>query len=177
MTDLLDPDLLCAVDALKGQTFDGDVWRVTWAVRKPLIGNAGGGRWSPDNRFEALYTSLTEDGALSEVYYHLSRAPVMPSSSMELSRLNVTLDNVLVLNEKQLIQLGVENPMASRLANNHSQAIGEAAYMLDYQGLIIPSARWDCNNLMLFIERIDINEQIELLGTNDVNWPAWREKL
>lgn len=176
MADLLDPELLSAVDALRGQAFNGDIWRVTWAGRNPLAGNASGGRWSPDGRFEVLYTSLNADGAMAEVYYHLSRAPVMSSSHMRLNRLKISLDNALVLDVAQLKALGVDDPLASRLDNDRTQAVGEAAFMMDYQGLIVPSARWKCSNLVLFIERIDLNEHIELLEESDVNWPAWREK-
>jgi hypothetical protein len=68
MADLLNPELLSAVDALNGQAFNGDIWRVTWAGRNPLTGNVGGGRWSPDGRFEVLYTSLNADGAMAEVH-------------------------------------------------------------------------------------------------------------
>ncbi len=176
MADLLNPELLSAVDALNGQAFNGDIWRVTWAGRNPLTGNVSGGRWSPDGHFEVLYTSLNADGALAEVYYHLSRAPVMSSSHMRLNRLRISLDSVLVLNAVQLKSLGVDDPLASRVDYERTQAVGESVYMMDYQGLIVPSARWECNNLVLFIDRIDLNEHIELLGKSDVNWPAWREK-
>jgi len=177
VSDLLNPELLSAVDALSGQAFNGDIWRVTWTGRNPLVGSVGGGRWSPVGRFEVLYTSLKADGAMAEVYYHLSRAPVMSSSHMRLNRLNVSLDNALVLDVTQLKTLGVNDPLASRVDYELTQAVGEAAYMMDYQGLIVPSARWECNNLLLFIERIDLNEHIELLKESDINWPAWREKL
>jgi len=176
MADLLNPELLSAIDALSGQAFKGDIWRVTWAGRNPLAGNASGGRWSPDGRFEVLYTSLNADGALAEVYCHLSRAPVMSSSHMRLNRLKMSLDNALILDAAQLKALGVNDPLASRVDYELTQAVGEAAYMMDYQGLIVPSARWECNNLVLFMERIDLNEHIELLEQSDVNWPAWREK-
>jgi len=176
MPDLLNPELLSAVDALSGQAFNGDIWRVTWAGRNPLVGSVGGGRWSPDGRFEVLYTSLKADGAMAEVYYHLSRAPVMSSSHMRLNRLKISLDNALVLDAAQLKALGVNDPLASRVDYVLTQAVGEAAYMMDYQGLIVPSARWECNNLVLFIERIDLNEHIELLEDSDINWPAWREQ-
>lgn len=176
MADLLDPELLSAIDALAGEEFHDKVWRVTWASRDPLAGNAGGGRWSPDGRFETLYTSLEADGALAEAYYHLSRAPVMSSSHMRLNQLRVSLKNLLVLDAAQLNVLGIEDPLASRLDSDRSQAVGEAAFMLDYQGLIVPSARADAGNLVLFVERIDLNEDIELLKASDVNWPAWKER-
>ena len=177
MADLLDPDLLSAVDAFSGQVFEGEIWRVTWASRDPLAGNEGGGRWSPDGRFEVLYTSTEADGALAEVYYHLSRAPVVSSSNMRLNRLKTRLDNVLVLDATQLSALGIDDPLASRMDGNRSQAVGEAAYMMDYQGLIVPSARWECNNLVLFLDRLDLNEHIELIEALEVNWPAWKERL
>ncbi len=91
VTTILDPELLSAVDALEPSKYQGEVWRVTWAARDPLAGNTAGGRWSPDGRFEVLYTSLKSDGALAEAYYHLSRAPVMSSSHMRINRLCIFL--------------------------------------------------------------------------------------
>lgn len=176
MADLLDPDLLSAIDAFNAQAFTGSAWRVTWASRDPLAGNEGGGRWSPDGRFETLYTSLESNGALAEAYYHLSRAPVMSSSHMRLNQLNIVLDNVLMLTVGQLRELGVEDPFASRTDSVQSRTIGEAAFMLDFQGMIVPSARWPCNNLVLFVERIDFNKNIRLQYQTGVNWPAWRER-
>ena len=175
MTNILDPELLSAVDALDSSKYEGEVWRVTWAARDPLAGNAASGRWSPDGRFEALYTSLESNGALSEAYYHLSRAPVMSSSHMRINRLQVSLESVLSLNSNQLKALGIDEPLASKIDIARSQEIGDAAYMMDYQGLIVPSARWNCNNLMVFMDRIDLNTQIELIDYSEVNWPAWKE--
>lgn len=176
MADLLDPDLLSGIDAIPGQAFSSSVWRVTWASRNPLAGNEGGGRCSPDGRFEVLYTSLESDGALAEAYYHLSRAPVMSSSHMRLNQLSVTLKNVLTLTTEQLRELGVDDPLASRIDSHQGRAVGEAAFMLDFQGLIVPSARWDCNNLVLFVARIEMNKDIHLQNQGEVNWPAWRER-
>ncbi|MEX2124524.1 MAG: RES family NAD+ phosphorylase [Woeseia sp.] len=176
MADLLDPDLLSAIDAIPGRAFSGSVRRVTWASRDPLAANHGGGRWSPDGRFEVLYTSLEADGALAEVYYHLSRAPVMSSSHMRLNQLNATLKNVLALTTEQLRELGVDDPLASRIDSHQGRAVGEAAFMLDFQGLIVPSARWDCNNLVLFTDRIELNKDIHLQHQAEINWPAWRER-
>ena len=178
MGDLLDPELLDAIDALKGSAFKGEVWCVTWATRDPLASNTAGGRWSPDGRFEVLYTSLEPDGAMAETYYHLSRAPVVSSFHMHLNHLSVVLENVLRLNSDQLIDLGIEEPFASRLNSDRSQSIGETAFMLDYQGLIVPSARWGCDNLVIFIDqkKFDLNEHIEFIDASEVNWPAWKER-
>ncbi|NND00385.1 MAG: RES family NAD+ phosphorylase [Gammaproteobacteria bacterium] len=173
---MLDPEILDTLDKFSGEPFKAKVWRVTWASRNPLAGGVGGGRWSPPNQFEALYTSLHSDGALAEAYYHLSRAPVLSSSSMKINQIAVKLDNVISLSIKQLNRLGLEDPLASRIDVRLTQPIAEAAHLLDYQGLIVPSARFDCNNLVIFLDRINLDTQIKISKSDDVNWPAWREK-
>lgn len=176
MAGLLDPALLDGLDRLDSRRFHGQVWRVTWATRNPLAGNSAGGRWSPAGRFDVLYASLQKDGALAEAYYHLSRAPVMSSSHVRLNQLFVSLDNVLELDVNRLAALGVDDPLASRPNNTLAQSIGQAAFMLDYQGLLVPSARWDCDNLVVFLDHrsIDIDKHLLFKNATDVNWPAWR---
>lgn len=178
MAGLLDPALLDALDSLQGRRLRREAWRVTWAARNPLTGNSAGGRWSPAGRFDVLYTSLRRDGALAEAYHHLSRAPVMSSSHMLLNRLSVSLDNVLELDADRLKTLGMEAPLASRPRNNLGQAIGEAAFMLGHDGLLVPSARWDCRNLVVFLgpAPIDAGARLSFREAMDVNWPAWKEE-
>ncbi len=178
MAGFLDPALLDALHDLEGRRFKGEMWRVTWATRNPLTATSVGGRWSPSGRFDVLYTSLQENGALAEAYHHLSRAPVMSSSHMLLNKLFVSLDNVLELDVDQLKGLGMEDPLASRPRNNVGQSIGEAAFMLDYDGLLVPGAQWDCCNLVVFLNHtsFDINERLSFEQAVDVNWPAWREQ-
>jgi len=173
---VLDPEILEKLDTYSGEAFKGKVWRVTWASRNPLAGGAGGGRWSPPNEFEALYTSLKSDGALAEAYYHLSRAPVFSSSSMKINQITVKLKNVLCLNTKRLSDLGLDDPLASRIDLGLTQPIAQAAHLLDYEGMLVPSARHDGDNLVIFLDRINADIQLDLTKSDDVNWPAWREK-
>ncbi|MDA0823074.1 MAG: RES family NAD+ phosphorylase [Proteobacteria bacterium] len=175
MRDILDAQLLDALDAIQGEIFEGEVWRATWATRDPLAGSSAGGRWSPDNSFDALYTSLERDGALAEIYYHLSRAPVFSSSHTYINKIAVSLSSVLRSSVEQIQKIGVADPLATRIDYLKSQPIGAAAYLLEFDGLIVPSARWDCNNLILFPEKMSNDEQLKLVEANDVNWPAWRE--
>ena len=177
MADFLDPELLAALDGMQGRPFSGHVWRVTWATRNPLAGGSGGGRWSPEGRLEVLYTSLEDNGALAEAYHHLSRAPVMSSSHMLLNKLSVSLENVLELSVDQLVTLGMEHPRAPRPTSQLGRRIGEAAFMLNYRGLLVPSARWDCSNLVVFLDlgSFDIGKHLSFEQASDVNWPAWRE--
>lgn len=172
-----DRELLDVLEALPAEPYAGDVWRTTWKSRDPLVGSSSGGRWSPSDAYEVLYTSVDPDGSLAEVYYHLSQAPVFSSGEVLQYRLTVELDRMLRLTDTGLMeQLGIEDTLASRLDNEKSQAIGSAARFLDFQGLIVPSARWDCQNLVLFLDRLDLNEAIIVKDNQVINWPAWKEQ-
>lgn len=173
---VIDPALLDALDNLESTAFCGDIWRVTWAKRDPLVGNSGGGRWSPDEGFEVVYTSFEPDGACAEAHYHLSRAPVPPSSKTALNKIHADLKNVLKLDFKQLQQVGITDPLASRINYEISQQVGAAAHLLDFEALIVPSARWDCLNLVLFLDRLDISAQLESSESNPIDLPAWRKQ-
>lgn len=54
-----------------------------------------------------------------------------------------------------------------------TQAIGAAAEFLGYDGLIAPSARWACDNLILFPERMDDAATLELQNSETIDWIAW----
>ncbi len=178
MVSPLDPALLEALLQFESRRFEGEAWRVTWEARNPLAGSSAGGRWSPAGRFDALYMSLDRNGALAEAYHHLSSAPVMSSSHMLLNKLLVSLDHVLELGIDQLAALGMEDSMASRPRSILGQSIGEAAFVLDFEGLIVPSARWDCSNLVVFLNpaSVDAGGRLTFVEAMDVNWPAWREQ-
>jgi RES domain-containing protein len=173
-----DPDLLDALEAMEPQSFDDVVWRVTWAARDALAGGTGGGRWHPPNDFEALYTSLDEDGAMDEVYHHLSKAPVFSSSHVKMNQLHVHTERTLVFKDVGSLELvGVDEDAFRRGNYSRTREIGAAARFLDMDGLIVPSARWRCLNLVLFLDRLSDLETLKVIETRDINWPAWREKI
>ncbi len=170
-----DRELLDALEALAPDKFSGVVWRVGFVSRDPLVGSTHGGRWHPAGAFEGLYTSLDRDGALAEVYFHLSRAPVFSSAEVRLFELRLDDTNVLRLDDLALLRsLGLENAAAGTLNYERSQAIGAAAHFLEHQGILVPSARWPCLNLVLFLDRLNLEGVIVDDGV-EVNWPAWKE--
>ena len=175
---LHDPDLLDALEAMEPRSFDGVVWRVTWAARDPLAGGTGGGRWHPPNAFEALYTSLNEHGAVAEIYHHLSQAPVFSSSHVKINELLVHTERTLAFDDiLSLAALGVDEQAFRSGDTTRTREIGAAARFLDLDGLIVPSARWPCANLVLFLDRLPDLERLKVVGGRDINWPAWRERL
>lgn len=179
MNPLHDPDLLEILDSLDAQPFKGIIWRVTWANRKPLAAGTGGGRWNPPSTFEALYSSLDKHGAVAEIYYHLSKAPIFSSTDCLLHKLEIHAGKILTLGfSGTLERLGV-NADDFRLGRSTqlTQEIGAAAHFLEMDGLLVPSARWDCQNLVLFPENHADKVSLKGMEASDINWPAWREQI
>jgi len=172
-----DRELLDILDNLEPETLSCTAWRTTWKGRDPLLGGKGGGRWSPRNDIEALYTSLDKDVSLAELYYHLSRAPVFSSRVVLINELFVDSVEVLNLSDDEVLNsLGVPDAKSNNIDYSLTQAIGAAANFLEYQGILVPSARREGINLMLFPDRLDMDNSIKVINEEDINWPAWREQ-
>jgi hypothetical protein len=171
-----DRGILDALEAIDPEPFGGEVWRVTRKGRDALRGSAANGRWSPSGaEFEALYTSLERDGALAEIGYRLSLEPVWPS------RLDHEVHLIAVETERTLRFANLESlsPPGVDIARYHTfeyqatQAIAAAAYFLDLDSLIVPSARFACGNFVIFTE---CATPLVLRNSQAVDWESWRRR-
>lgn len=54
-----------------------------------------------------------------------------------------------------------------------TQRIGAAINFLGADGLIAPSARWRCYNLVIFAENHSLAEKLEVRRSKQVDWQAW----
>lgn len=167
-------ELLDALDALEPITVDRIVWRAVRDGRDPLLGHPAGGRWDP-GQFDVLYTSFNPDGAIAEIHFHLSRQPVFPS------KINFYLHEIKVMTSKtlrfadlrELRVLGVDEKDYSSVLYRRTQLIGDAAHFLGFDGIIVPNARWECLNLVVFPDRISPGD-LELKGSSLIDWASWR---
>jgi len=173
-----DPDLLDALDQIPMRPYKGVVWRVTWATRDALAGGTSGGRWHPPGDVEVLYTSVAEEGALAEIYYHLSRAPVFSSSHTKIAKIEIEANTVLDLRDMALLHdLGVSREDFQRGVYHRTAEIGSAARFLDADALLVPSARAETQNFVVFLDRIENPDNLRIIELHDINWPAYRESL
>ncbi|MBC8718147.1 RES family NAD+ phosphorylase [Ochrobactrum sp. Marseille-Q0166] len=169
-----DIELLDVLDAHTGVSFEGDVWRIVRAERDVLEGFASKARWDPGT-FDVLYTSLERDGALEEIHFHLSRQPVFPSKLRSvLHRISVRTRRTLKLADLgALAELGITPERYGELSYERSQEIGDAAFFLGFDGILAPSARWDCQNLILFMDRMEPSD-LAVLESEPIDWADWR---
>src|SRR5207248_8685879 len=178
-----DSRLLDAIDALPGASFSGTAWRVVREGRDPIQCSAVGGRWD-DRTFEVLYTSTKADGAITEMYFHVSRGqPVIPSLvRYHLHELRIRLANCLKLTLDDLQTLGLRTATFGQLSYfereqeyPRTQEIAEIAYFLGRNGLIVPRARSNHDNLIVFCDPAGGAEAIEVLRNHgEIIWEDWR---
>ena len=178
-----DSSLLDKIEASTATKFGGSVWRVVRGDRDPLRSSSPGGRWD-DGTFDVFYTSLEADGALTEMYFHIMRCqPIFPSQMVFcLYELHVELNRVLESADTTALgALGVDVSRYGSLqcGRKHEeyprlQDIGEAAHFLGFEGLIAPSARWECQNLVVFTDRVPPDALSVANEHGQVDWDAWR---
>jgi hypothetical protein len=173
-----DLGLLDAIDALPREPFAGGAWRVVREGRDPTTGSPSKSRWC-DGRFDILYTSLEQDGAIAEIEAFLSLQPVFPSKMRwTCFELTVRAERILKLADMEALEkLGVDAATYKDRGYGRTQEIADAAYFLGFDGLIAPSARWPCRNLMLFTEQFS-PDAIEVTATalSPIDWMEWRRK-
>lgn len=171
-----DRAILDALEGLEPETFSGEVWRVTAEGRDPLRGSTAEGRWSPPGEFEVLYTSLERDGALHEIAYRLSLEPVWPSRVRhEIHRIRATTGRTLrFANVDALAPLGVDVRRYASFDYTATQAIAAGAQFLEFDSLIVPSARSPALHMVVFLENVLAPDALVLMESGAVDWGAWR---
>jgi hypothetical protein len=173
---LHDRDLLDRLAAFSPVRFDGEVYRATRRGLDPLAPSSAGGRWMPPDLTPTLYTSCERDGAIAEIAFHWSQLSPMPSKPAMLHQLAVRVGKTLRLGRPELVGLGVDWSSYDAINSSHIQAIGAAVAHLEYHGLIAPSARWACDNVILFVANHDEQDTLALRQTEQVDWRGWMEQ-
>jgi hypothetical protein len=170
-----DRAILDALDASEGNSFSGRVWRVARSGRPPMRGSSAAGRWSPGGDVEVLYTSIERDGALAEIGFRLSLEPVWPSRiAHEIHELDVEAGNALrFASTEALAPFGIDPARYSSFEYEACQALAAAAHFLEFDGLIVPGARHDAANLVLFMDR-PAAANLHCVASQSVDWNHWR---
>jgi hypothetical protein len=173
-----DQSLVDQLSTLPNELFDGEVFRTTRAGADPLASSINGGRWAPgaQGAFDVpvLYTSFDRDGALAEVVSYLVELSPMPGPRpLKVSRLGISTAKTLRLARVNLEQLNVDMARYGERDYVRTQIIGAALAFLGIDGLIAPSARWSCDNLMIFTENHSLNHKLEVVSAEEIEWQSW----
>jgi hypothetical protein len=172
-----DRELLDRLEALTGIAVDSSYFRVGRTGRDPTRGYAANGRWSKANELEVLYTAEQADGALAEIGYRMALEPIWPSKIVhEIAELKITLENVCDLSDlAELEVLGVDVGRYESHNYQLTQAVSAAARFLEFNAILVPNARHNSNNLVIYTDLVDPSS-IEIVSVCEVDWNIWRSK-
>ena len=175
-----DQDLVDRLSENRPERFEGDVFRATRVGADPTAPSTSGGRWAPPSQGDpgvyVLYTSLERDGAIAEVASFLAElTPVPGPRPIEVTRLAVSMARTMRFARAQLPALGVDLARYGERDYIQTQKIGAALAFLGFDGLIAPSARWSCDNLMIFIDNHALSERLEPVSDEEIEWRAWAQ--
>lgn len=171
-----DDKLLGQLSRFEQVAFDGEVYRATRLNHDPLAPSRNAGRWAFRDDTPVLYTSLERDGAIAELAYHWGLLTPAPTKPAAIHQLRVETDAVLRLVRADLTDLGVDIDDFASLDYSRCQAIGSAVAFLECDGLIVPSARWQCENLVIFTDnqlRAGRRGLLDVVGSAEFDWQAW----
>lgn len=169
-----DRQLLEKLSAFTAVTFEGEVFRATRRSLNPLAASTAGGRWMRPGETATLYTSVEADGALAEIAFHWGQMTPIPSKPAVLHRIRLKARKSLRLARADLATLGVDWNRYGTYGYERTQLIGAAVARLGCDGFIAPSARWSCENVMVFLANQSGEAEIaELVDSQEVEWRAW----
>jgi len=139
----------------------------------PLASSYSGGRWMRRDGAGVLYTSLAREGALAEISFHCSQLTPRPTKPVMLHTLRGVAHRTLKLVRADLETLGVPESAYGGVNMPRTQEIGAAVEFLGCDGLIAPCARWSCDNLILFLDRMGVDASLEIVQSEAVDWINW----
>ena len=143
-----------AIGTLPTAAIETIAYRVVPAKHKDRIVSTEGNRYFPGRYHLAgetgvLYTSLKDAVALAEVRRHTASLPL--SEGLVLGKIRIRLTKVADLTKPEhLNALGIEEGHLVSGDFLPTQALGLKARAAGIQGLIVPSATGEGNNLVVF---------------------------
>ena len=178
---LHDPVLVEKLSKFERTSFEGTVYRATGKSADPLAASSTGGRWAmsvaEDGGFPILYASLEKDGAVAEIASYLMLLDPMPRKPIMLHELAVSTSHTLRLLRGDLTDLGVDMAKYGERNYKQTQIIGAVINFLNCDGLIAPSARWSCENLMIFPENHGLQDKLETVQSEETDWVVWSKNV
>lgn len=148
MNDELDEDVVERVNELGGTAWSGRTYRYAKHGRDPLSGvgaRMNGGRWNPRDVFPAIYLAQPRSTSLRELDRAAAASGIDPlvllQTAYDLHNVDVAELRVLDLRDAAALNhvgLRIEDILDDD--RTACQAVGHAAWFLDLEGVIAPSA-------------------------------------
>jgi RES domain-containing protein len=138
------------LEKIRDAPFEKTVFRHMFGDFSPERENTNGARWNPKDT-PAVYTSLKREVAIAEADYYIAMQPLRPRAKRKIYKISVSLSSVLDLSDWQTLEtFGLNKKTFDSVDHAPCQAIGGAVEWLGHDGLLVPSARAEGANLVIF---------------------------
>jgi RES domain-containing protein len=163
---IYDRELLERLDQFRPKPWCGEVFRHMFGDYPPERENQRGARWNPPET-PAIYASLSRVVALVEAEFHIGLQPIRPRAKRTVYRVSVVLASVVDLSDRdQLVELGILERDLTSLDHRACQNVGGAVEWLGNDGLLVPSARADGVNLVIFPNQQKSDYEFRVIGSD-----------
>jgi RES domain-containing protein len=164
-----DPDLLDAIERLGSEALDGiTVWRHMFNDNPPELSNTRGARWNPAG-LAAIYTSEQRETAIAEGQNAIDSQPLRPKARRVVYELRVSATKALRIRETDFPSLGLDRSDLISPDFAACQRIGAHAAFLGYDALIVPSARIDGMNVVVFVNELAADSVFERIASEEIS--------
>jgi RES domain-containing protein len=164
-----DPDLLDAIEHLGSESLDGvTVWRHMFNDNPPELSNTRGARWNPAG-FAAIYTSQDRDTAIAEGQHAIDMQPLRPRARRYVYELRVSAAKVLGIHDSDFPALGLDPLDLSSSDFTACQRVGAHAAFLGYDAIVVPSARKDGSNIVIFVNERAADGVFEHISRDEIS--------
>ena len=165
---VFDRETIKALEQLTPAPLGGIVFRHMFASFPPERENVRGARWNPP-QIPAIYTSLIRETAIAEADHYINLQPIRPRARRIVYRMEVTLNSVLNLSDAPtLAKLGLDEESLDSIDHSDCQDIGGAVEWLQHDGLLVPSARTEGVNLVIFPNRKKPDYRFDILDSEEL---------
>lgn len=161
------PELLDALERLSSAPWAGGVYRHVFGENSPVAENISGARWNPPGT-AAIYVTFASDTAVAEGDHAVAVQPLRTQVARWIYPLEVGLSHVVDLSDRNLlIDLGITNHELASDDHAACQLVGGAVAWLGRDGLIVPSARHEGTNLVIFPTNLDPGSTLLIKGERE----------
>ena len=163
------PLLLDRLQAAAASPWQGRAFRHMFADYPPDAENTRGARWNPAE-VAAVYTSLTRDGVIAEANHQIALQPLPPRVKRTVYEIDIALTSVVDLTGSEaLVSLDLASDDIAGDDMTACQQIGGAAAWLGRDGVLVPSARSDAVNLVIFAANREPDTRFDVLASEPLD--------
>ena len=116
----------------------------------------------------AIYTSEDRDTAIAEGQHAIDTQPLRPTARRYVYELSVSARKALRIRRADLAALGLDDAALTSPNFAACQRVAAHAAFLDYDALIVPSARADGANVVIFVNELAADAAFERVGVEQI---------